>query len=296
MIGLWIIPCGDKFILNKGFALTEKNLNFDQNLARARCVSYRKRILEVSQSVSALHVAPAFSCIEIVDLIYSSLMKVSGSNENAGDAFLMSKGHGCMAQYVVLEALGILPREELDRYCTPKGILGAHPDRGTPGIIASTGSLGHGLGLAVGMAYAEKLKKTNSKIFTLLSDGELQEGSSWEAAMMAANLELDNLIIFIDSNDFGGMDRMSQNHRAFYPLRDKFEAFGWESAEADGHDGFAMKGEYLKREKKRPFVIICNTIKGKGVSFMENIPIWHYRSPNKDEYLSAITELEGGGQ
>jgi len=269
-------------------------MSFNQNAARARCVSYRKRILEVSQRVSALHVAPAFSCIEIVDLIYSSLMKVALSSGDIGDFFLISKGHGCMAQYVVLEALGVLPKEEIDRYCTPEGILGAHPDRGNPGIVASTGSLGHGLGLAVGMAYAEKLKKTNSKIFALLSDGELQEGSSWEAAMMAANLELDNLIICIDSNDFGGMDRMSLNHRAFYPLRDKFEAFGWECAEADGHDSLAMNSEYFKRDQRKPFVLICKTIKGKGVSFMENIPIWHYRSPNKDEYLQAILELEGG--
>lgn len=276
--------------------MTEKNLNFDQRAANARCVSYRKRILEVSQRVSALHVAPAFSCIEIIDLIYSSLMRVSVSGDDIGDFFLMSKGHGCMAQYVVLEALGILPKEELDRYCTPSGILGAHPDRGNPGIIASTGSLGHGLGLAVGMAYAEKLKKTNSKIFALLSDGELQEGSSWEAAMMAANLKLDNLIIFIDSNDFGGMDRMSQNHHAFYPLREKFQAFGWESAEADGHNGSVMNGECLSRSQKMPFALICKTIKGKGVSFMENVPIWHYRSPDKDEYLKAVAELESSLQ
>jgi len=268
-------------------------MNFDQRAASARCVSYRKRILEVSQRVSALHVAPAFSCIEIVDLIYSSLMKLSRFVEGGEDFFLMSKGHGCMAQYVILEALGILPKKELDRYCTPEGMLGAHPDRGNPGIIASTGSLGHGLGLAVGMAYAEKLKKSNSKIFALLSDGELQEGSSWEAAMMAANLELDNLVVFIDSNDFGGMDRMSEHHRAFYPLRDKFEAFGWESAEADGHDELALFGQYSQRKQKKPFVIICKTIKGKGVSFMENVPIWHYRSPNKDEYIHAIAELEG---
>ncbi len=268
-------------------------MNFDQKAASARCVSYRKRILEVSQRVSALHVAPAFSCIEIVDLIYTSLMRVPVSGDDICDFFLMSKGHGCMAQYVILEALGILPKEELDRYCTPEGILGAHPDRGNPGITASTGSLGHGLGLAVGMAYAEKLKKSNSKIFALLSDGELQEGSSWEAAMMAANLELDNLVVFIDSNDFGGMDRMSENHRAFYPLREKFEAFGWESAEADGHNALALFGQYSQRKQKKPFVIICKTIKGKGVSFMENIPIWHYRSPNKDEYIQAIAELEG---
>jgi len=274
--------------------IQQKNNIFNAALSKIRCIKHRKRILEVSQRASALHVAPAFSCVEIVDLIYSSLMRVPTSSDDVGDFFLMSKGHGCMAQYVILEALGILPKEELDRYCTPEGILGAHPDRGNPGIIASTGSLGHGLGLAVGMAYAEKLKKTNSKIFAVLSDGELQEGSSWEAAMMAANLKLDNLIIFIDANDFGGMDRMSQNHHAFYPLRDKFESFGWESAKVDGHVGLEMNREYSKRAQKKPFVLICKTIKGKGVSFMENVPIWHYRSPDKDEYRKALDELECG--
>ena len=150
--------------------MTVQKHNFDQNTANARCVSYRKRILEISQRVSALHVAPAFSCIEIVDLIYSTLMQKSELNEVIGDSFLMSKGHGCMAQYVILEALGVLPKEELDRYCTPEGILGAHPDRGNPGIIASTGSLGHGLGLAVGMAYAEKLK--NARLHGPLKKGK----------------------------------------------------------------------------------------------------------------------------
>jgi len=272
--------------------VSETEIKFDDRSAFIRCVTYRKRILQISQSVTALHVAPAFSCLEIVDLIYMSLMKI-GPKYDVQDYFLMSKGHGCIAQYVILERLGIIAPDELDRYCTPGGFLGAHPDRGNPGITASTGSLGHGLGLAVGMAYAEKLKKSNAKIFVVLSDGELQEGSSWEAAMMAANLELENLTIFIDANDFGGMDRMSQVHRAFYPLREKFEAFGWECSEADGHRGSTIKRVYLDRIHKKPLVIICKTIKGKGVSFMENIPIWHYRSPNLEEYSVAIMELDG---
>jgi len=233
--------------------------------------------------------------MEIVDVIYSSIMKI-GPNHAVEDYFIMSKGHGCIAQYVILEHLGILAEEELDRYCMPGGLLGAHPDRGNPGIAASTGSLGHGLGLAVGMAYAEKIKKSTSKVFVLLSDGELQEGSSWEAAMMAANLELENLIMFIDANDFGGMDRMSQNHRAFYPLREKFEAFGWECGEADGHSGSAIQNVYSNRVQQKPLVILCKTVKGKGVSFMENIPIWHYRSPNSVEYSNAIAELDGSLQ
>lgn len=218
-------------------------------------------------------------------------MNTSESSAKYDDIFLMSKGHGCITQYVILEDLGILPTQELERYCTPQGILGAHPDRGNPGIEASTGSLGHGMGIAVGMSYAEKLKKSDSRVFALLSDGELQEGSSWEGAMMAANLNLDNLLVFVDLNDFGGMHRMSEHHKAFYPLREKFEAFGWECLVVNGHDAKAMYEAFLSRKGDKPFALLCNTIKGKGISYMENIALWHYRSPNKDEYAQALLEL-----
>src|SRR5882724_8355289 len=130
---------------------------FDAAAARERCMRYRRRILDISQKVTALHAAPAFSCVEITDVIYRGLMRPAPDGKGFSDAFLMSKGHGCMTQYAILEALGILSSEELDRYCTPQGILGAHPDRGNPGIEASTGSLGHGMGIAVGMAHAEKI-------------------------------------------------------------------------------------------------------------------------------------------
>jgi transketolase len=270
--------------------MAESNHNFDVPAARQRCLRYRKRILDISQKVTALHAAPAFSCVEMTDVIYRGLMRMKPDGSPA-DVFLMSKGHGCMTQYVILEELGVLPTVELDRYCTPEGILGAHPDRGNPGIEASTGSLGHGMGLAVGMAYAERLKNTDARIYALLSDGELQEGSSWEGAMMAANLNLDNLLVFADMNDFGGMHRMSEYHTAFYPMKEKFEAFGWECAMVNGHDAGAMRAAAMTRRGGKPFVLLCNTIKGKGVSYMENVPIWHYRSPNKEEYVRALNEL-----
>lgn len=263
----------------------------DSQIARIRCAKYRKRILDISQKVTALHAAPAFSCLEMTDVIYHSLMHYQEGKSISNDLFIMSKGHGCMSQYVVLEDLGVLSSAELDLYCTPEGILGAHPDRGNPGIVASTGSLGHGMGLAVGMAYAEHLKRTNVNTYALLSDGELQEGSSWEGIMMAANLSLDNLIVFIDMNDFGGMDRMSEKHTAFYPMKEKFEAFGWETASVDGHNELAMYEAAKSRQTKKPFVLLCKTVKGKGVSYMENVPIWHYRSPNKEEYALALKEL-----
>jgi len=271
--------------------MTNQAQAFDLVAARQRCLRYRKRILDISQKVTALHAAPAFSCVEMTDVIYRGLMVRVEKGHSSPDAFLMSKGHGCMTQYVILEDIGILPKEELDRYCTPDGLLGAHPDRGNPGIEASTGSLGHGMGLAVGMAYAEKLKNTSGRIFALLSDGELQEGSSWEGAMMAANLNLGNLIVFVDLNDFGGMHRMSEYHKAFFPLQEKFESFGWECASVNGHDAHAMLTATEARQGGKPFVLLCHTVKGKGVSYMENVPIWHYRSPNKEEYAQALSEL-----
>ncbi len=257
---------------------------FDIAASQERCLRYRRRILDISQQVTALHIAPAFSCLEIVDVIYYGLMRPN-------DAFLMSKGHGCLSQYVILEDLKILSGDDLDRYCTPAGRLGAHPDYGIPGIEASTGSLGHGMGMTVGMAYAEKLKQTDGCIFTLLSDGELQEGSSWEGAMMAANLRLDNLIAFVDLNDFGGLHRMSEHHAAFYPLAEKFEAFGWECATVNGHTVEDIYRATRNRKGNKPFVLLCQTVKGRGVSYMEHVPIWHYRSPSKDEYEQAIREL-----
>ena len=258
--------------------------------ARRRCLGYRRRILDISQQVGALHIAPAFSCTEITDVLYHDLMRREANGEYR-DVFLMSKGHGCMVQYVILEEQGVLLRSDLDAYCKPNGRLGAHPDYETPGIAASTGSLGHGLGMATGQAYAEKLKRSDVLIFCVLSDGEFQEGSTWEAMMMAANLKLDNLIAFMDFNDFGGLERMSDGHPAFYPLAPKAEAFGWEAVEVDGHDEAAMREAVMNRRGGRPMLLVCRTIKGKGISFMENVPIWHYRSPNKEEYQRGLKEL-----
>jgi transketolase len=145
--------------------------------------------------------------------------------------------------------------------------------------------------MATGQAYAEKLKNTDVLIYCVLSDGEFQEGSTWEAMMMAANLKLDNLVALMDYNDFGGLERMSDGHQAFYPLVPKAEAFGWESIEVDGHDEAAMQEAVLSRRGDRPMLLVCRTVKGKGISYMENVPIWHYRSPNKEEYQQGLKEL-----
>ena len=265
------------------------NEPFDAAAARRRCVELRRRILEISQRVKALHIAPAFSCIEIVDTIYHGLMRWDEKGRSP-DTFVMSKGHGCMAQYVTLEKIGILPREDLERYCTAQGRLGCHPNYGVPGIEASTGSLGHGLSMCVGMAYAEKLRG-DGRVFAVLSEGELQEGSTWEAILMASTLATDGLIIYIDNNDLQSLGRTSESHPHLYPLAEKFSSFGWEVAEVSGHDATALRRAAAERAGGRPLVVVARTVKGRGVSYMENVPVWHFRAPTRDEYRLALDEL-----
>jgi transketolase len=264
---------------------------FDVRAARDRCMRYRRRILDISQQVQALHISSAYSCTEIVDCIYHGLMRrrLDGSSP---DTFLMSKGHGCVIQYVILEEFGVLSREDLDLYCTAKGQLGCHPDYGNPGIAASTGSLGHGLSMVVGMALAERANKTDGTIYTVLSDGEMQEGSTWEAVLMASSLNLKNIVGVVDNNDFQSLGRTSETHPTFYPLAEKLSAFGWETVEVDGHDSAAVFKAFTSRASDKPFMLVAKTTKGKGVSYMENVPIWHYRSPSPQEYRQAIAELE----
>ena len=252
-----------------------------------RCLKYRKRILDISQKVSALHIGGAFSALEIVDCIYFELMKLKINNFER-DTFLMSKGHGCIAQYVVLESKGILKKKDIDLYCKPQGFLGAHPDYGNPGIEASTGSLGHGMGLSVGIAHADKLRGQKNKIFVLISDGELQEGSTWETMMMAANLNLDNLVCFLDHNGSQSFGITKETHPKFYPIKEKIQSFGWECKEVNGHNVEEIYKNVTYQNNGKPLFIICNTVKGKGVSYMENRPIWHYRSPTVSEYKIAI--------
>ena len=265
---------------------------FDAVEARKRCNNYRRRILEISQNVSALHIGGAFSCTEIVDAVYNEFMRRDGNGGESPDTFLMSKGHGCMIQYVILEQLGVMPTADIEAYCTPKGRLGVHPDYGNPGIEASTGSLGHGLTMSVGMALAEREHGTGGMVYTVLSDGEVQEGSTWEAVLMASSLKLKNLTAFIDNNDFQSLGRTSETHPSFYPLVDKLVHFGWQAVECDGHDTGDLVKAVSGRTGDRPLVVVAKTTKGKGVSYMENAPIWHYRAPNSEEYEQAIAELE----
>jgi transketolase len=277
-------------------ALATKQSNaFDVAAARARCKKHRKRILEMTQHVSALHVGGAFSSTEIVDCIYYELMRPGAHGvvgKDAPDTFLMSKGHGYMIQAVILEDIGVLKRADLESYCTPAGKLGVHPDYGVPGIEASTGALGHGLSMALGMAYAEMTQSRSGIVYTVLSDGEVQEGSTWEAALMASSLKVGNLVAFIDNNNMQSLGFTHVTHPTFYPVVDKFRAFGWECVEVDGHDSLAIYNAVTARDGARPLMVNCKTTKGRGVSYMENVPMWHYRSPNKAEYEQAVREID----
>ncbi len=264
---------------------------FDAAAARKRCRQFRRRILEISQTVTALHIGGSFSCLEIVDAVYFGLMR---RDQEPPDTFILSKGHGSMAQYVVLEALGVLSREDLALYSKPGGRIATHPDYGVPGIEASTGSLGHGLAMGLGMAYADKVRGADRLVYVVMSDGEMQEGSVWEAMMLAPSLGVTSLVAFLDLNDFQSLGQTSKILPNFYPVADKVRAFGWEAAEVDGHDPQAIYEAVASRQGLKPLLIIARTVKGKGVSYMESVPMWHYRSPSPEEYQRALRELSDG--
>ena len=250
--------------------------------SKIRCKNYRKKILEMSQSVSALHIGGSFSSVEIVDCIYNRLKKNK-------DIFILSKGHAGILQYVVLNDLGIIKTKDLNNYQKKNGFLGVHPDYGTPGIKASTGSLGHGLAMAAGMALASINKK--KFFYILLSDGELQEGSVWETALTISSLKLNNIIVIVDNNNLQTSSWTTDTHPTLYPIDKKFKSFGWGVKKCKGHNSDDIYNKIKKRSLKKPFALIAETIKGYPVSFMKNVPKWHYRAPNKIEYLKAIKEI-----
>ena len=260
-----------------------KNNIFSESIKR--CKSFRKRILDLSQKVSALHIGGSFSCTEIMDLIFNIL-----SNKKKINLFILSKGHASILQYVILEYLGVIKKKDIENYCTKNGFLGVHPDIGNPGINASTGSLGHGLGMLAGIAVAEK--NTNNNIYSILSDGELQEGSTWEAIMLIPSLKLNNVIIFIDNNNLQSLEKTSKSHPGLYPIEEKFKSFGWQSFKCNGHNTKKLYKLVKNKKKNKPLAIIAQTIKGYPVSFMMHKPIWHYKSPDKNQYNKAITEID----
>lgn len=264
----------------------------------ARSRSLRREIVELLSYSRRGHVGSAFSLVEILRVLYDDVMRYD-PREPAWperDRFILSKGHGCMALYVLLAEKGFFPKDELRRFCAFDGILGGHPDsRKTPGVETATGSLGHGLPIGVGMALHGRLSGASWRVFIVMGDGECNEGSVWESAMTASKHCLDHLAVLVDYNQMQSYDttRVVQD---LEPFADKWRSFGFGVAEVDGHDVNALRKVLarLPLEAGRPSAIICHTIKGKGISFMENNPRWHHKNRVTDEEIAALYEaIEG---
>lgn len=250
----------------------------------------RKTIVQMANSSKSPHVGSALSCVDIISTLYFKVLNISNPIKNDRDYFLLSKAHSAMALYATLFEKGYMTKEQIDGYYKNGGTLPAHTDRDTSDFIEiSAGSLGHGLPIGLGIAHSMKLRDEKNKVFVLMGDGEMQEGSVWEAAMLAPKLELNNLTVFIDHNNLQGYGRATELVE-FYPIKEKWESFGWETYELDGHDHEIIeKVSQIKSDK--PKAIICNTTKGKGVSFMEDELIWHYYIVTDEIKQKALKEL-----
>jgi transketolase len=263
----------------------------DQKL-KLKSVQYRQKILRYITEAGAGHTGGSLSCVDILNVLYNRVMNVSPENFGSPtrDRYIQSKGHSVEALYVVLADCGFFPEAELETLCHYKSPFVGHPTRKVPGIEMNTGALGHGLPICVGLAIAGKLDAAPYRVFTLLGDGEMAEGSNWEAAMAAAHYELDNLTAILDHNtlQITGHTRDVCNNE---PLDEKFASFGWHVTTVDGHD-FAKLTEALEAPAPgKPKMVIANTVKGRGVSFMENVVSWHHGVPSAEQYELAQNEL-----
>lgn len=243
------------------------------------------------------HPGPALSAADIVTALFFGIMRVDPANPRwpDRDRFILSKGHASPVLYAALVNKGFFAREELKSFRRVNGMLQGHPDmKGTPGVDMTSGSLGHGLAAGIGMALSAKLDKKDFRVFVLLGDGECQEGLVWEAAMSAPRYELDNLIAIVDRNGFQSCDSVCRTI-PMDPFIEKWASFGWNTIEINGHDMEEIVAalELAVRRRGKPTVIIANTVKGKGVSFMENDNSWHQKALSHEQYQTALKELGG---
>jgi len=255
----------------------------------------RLKVLEMVYSANASHIGGAFSMADLLAVLYTDILRINPAfpKEALRDRFFLSKGHTCAGLYAALGLKGFFPLTELDNYAQNGSKFLSHASHYVPGVEISAGSLGHVLSIACGVAYAAKLKKDDFIIYCLISDGELNEGSNWEPIMLAPQHKLNNLVLIVDYNKIQSLGNI-KDIIDLEPLRQKFESFRWRVKEIDGHDHEEIKRafelQYL--DSSMPTVIIANTIKGKGVDFMENKLLWHYKTPNKEQYKEAYTQLE----
>lgn len=259
-----------------------------------KSVEYRRKILKYIVEANAGHTGGSLSCIDILNVLYNNVLRVSPETVTSPerDRYIQSKGHTVEALYVVLADKGFFPESDLLTLCKYGSHYIGHPTRKVKGIEQNTGSLGHGLSLSVGTAISAKLDELSYRVFTLLGDGELPEGSNWEAALLAAHYKLDNLCAIVDKNTLQ-ITGPTADVCSTDPLDKKFEAFGWEVRHIDGHDFKAIQEAFdaLPFAAGKPSLIIAHTTKGKGVSFMENQLKWHHGVPNPDQYAQALAEL-----
>lgn len=260
-------------------------------MLKEKANNIRKNILRIAHSSKGPHVGTALSCVDILSVLYFDTLNIPSFEDKNRDIFILSKGHGAMALYATLYEAGYLSQEDFFSYYQNGGALPAHLDKNTnKAIEVSSGSLGHGLPQALGFAYSKKLKNSDSKVYVLMGDGETEEGSVWEAAMLAPKMGLDNLTVFIDRNNLQGYGRPSELV-SYEPIDEKFRSFNWDVYRVDGHNMDEIQN-VINIKNDKPKMIICDTTKGKGVSFMEDEMKWHYFIVT-DEFLADGTkELE----
>ena len=255
----------------------------------------RMHVVEMTHRSRASHVGSSLSMAEILSVLYSGVLRVGPDSldDPDRDRLILSKGHGCAGLYSVLAERGFFPLEWLEDYYVDGARLAGHATHwGIPGVEVSTGSLGHGLSIAAGMAYAGKIDGRAYRVFTVLSDGECDEGSTWEAAMFAPFHKLDNLVVLVDYNKIQSLGRV-EDILNLEPFAEKWRSFGWSTTEIDGHDvgQLAEALTQVPHEPGKPTCVLAHTVKGKGVSFMEDDVLWHYRAPDDTELSGAIDEL-----
>jgi len=260
-----------------------------------KSIEYRKKIITYIYGANAGHTGGSLSCVDILNVLYNHVLDVNPGNFSSPDRdrYIQSKGHTVEALYVVLADKGFFPEEDLKTLCSYKSDYIGHPTKKVNGIEQNTGALGHGLPIAVGNAIAAKMDEKKFRVFTLLGDGELPEGSNWEAALTAAHYKLDNLCAILDYNklQISGTTAEVCNTE---PIDAKFESFGWSVQHVDGHDINALIKIFdgLPFEKDKPSLVIAHTTKGKGVSFMENQVRWHHGVPDANQFETAINEFD----
>jgi transketolase len=243
----------------------------------------RKEIIKLSYSSKTSHLGSSLSCVDVMLVLYKFFIKKKNT-------FILSKGHACLAYYCILKKFNFISSKTLNSYGKNNSILMGHSSHKVPGIEFSTGSLGHGLPYATGRALAEKINKTNNNIYVLISDGELNEGTTWESLMFASYHKLNNLFVIVDYNKIQSLD-FTKNILKLEPLNAKFKSFNCDTKIINGHNLNEIYKSLFKKNKNKPNVIIANTVKGKGVSFMENKIIWHYKNPSLIDLNLAIREL-----